>query len=785
MMDNHTLTLLEYESLLKFLAGYAQSGPGADLCMRLRPDLNVEEIETSWAQVSEALKVIRMAGKPPLRDFYDIDELIDQIEIEGAVLNPVELLLINSAVRTCRLVKNYIRTIDNSADLFPLLSELTERLPILSDLERAIDRSINAEGEILDSASPELAKIRRELGGMRSAIHNKMNKLMRLKETESSLQDPIITQRGGRYVIPVKASSTGAVPGLVHDYSSSGATAYVEPLEMVQENNTLNLLKRKEKREVKRILTNLTQMASGVAGMLAPAVDLLAFLDSLFAKAAMSRTLNAVAPLNSDKEGFELINARHPLLVLRKGAYDGNQSVVPVDVRLSPGKQMLVISGVNAGGKTVALKTAGLLCLMAQSGLLLPVDERSSIRFFDNIFASIGDEQDLESNLSTFSGHIRRLSGMLEKTTEGTLVLLDELGTGTDPAEGAALALAVLNELKDRNAWVLTATHYQLLKGWAQLTDDVESAAVRTDSSGRPIFGIDYGTPGFSSGLAMARELGMAEDIVAKAESYLDEGQKKTMELMARLESERAGLLEARLKCQALEEELSRALSFHNRKEKERAIDYNREVESLKSQVNKALSQAEREIKAIKKKAKSPIQEVTAEFQKVKKELKKYIPAAARTYEPLESVSYGQKVFVESLGKKGTVVACHSSKGVIEIDLEGIKVKTSLDDLTRPEKSKEPRRKEKEYYIPAVSAAPRELNLIGKRVEDALPLIDKSLDQATLGGVKTFCIIHGIGTGRLRQAVRGYLKEDIRVKEFQTGQRNIGGEGVTLVTLSD
>ncbi|MFH1090680.1 MAG: Smr/MutS family protein, partial [Pseudomonadota bacterium] len=710
--------------------------------------------------------------------------VLKRLEMEGLVLKPVELLLLLGLIRTSRRVRDFVFERSETA---PGLTDLVEPLPVLDHLEQALARSLGPDGEVLDTASAELARVRREFSGLRGAVQNKLAGLMRQPSAKATLQDELVTRRAGRYVIPVRASSTREVPGLVHDYSKSGATAFVEPLEVVEDNNRLNLLRRREKQEVEKVLAQLSYMAARVAPVLGPAEAVLARIDGVFAQARLSRDHQAVAPVYDPSGAVDLRQARHPLLLARSSLEDLN--VVPVHLKLEPADRVMVLSGVNAGGKTVALKTMGLLALMAQAGLHLPVTEGSRLTFFSRILASIGDEQDIQSDLSTFSGHVRRLSWILQEADDKTLVLLDELGTGTDPAEGAALALAVLDELTQRGAYVITATHYHLLKAWAHLTPGAKNAAVRTDTQGKPVFGLDYGAPGFSAGLAMARELGMETEVVDRAEEYLDEGQKKTLSLMHKLEEERASLARTRMENEALQEELAAALARSSVAARARLEFFNQELNDLRRRVDEALRKAEQDFQELRRRFKEEKRVrpdvLVREFRQAKSELREAVQRPRPPHPPLTGVKPGHRVRVASLGREGQVLAVDEAKSKAEIDLGGVKVKTWLSDLVQPESQSQGEGSRTKVRLYDLSSAPTTLNLLGLTVEEALPEIDKSLDQAMLEGRKSFVIIHGLGTGRLRQAVRGYLKSEPRVKDFHPGDRQEGGEGVTMVHLND
>lgn len=424
-MDKHTLAVLEFDSLLELLAQRALSEPGRNHCKGLRPDLSSDQAGRMWKILDEARDVFELRGGPPLSDLPDPGPIISELGPEGAYLDSESLLLVNQVVTASRRVREFLQTDQEETSL---LFEIAAELPVLRDIERSINRSIGPHGEILDNASPKLARIRKDTAGLRSDIQTRLGTLMKSEQVKNAIMDDIITQRNGRYVIPVRASSVSQVPGLVHDHSASGASSYVEPLAVLDENNRLNKLKSEEKREILRILIELSRMVADNGNEICQAGELLAEIDFTFAAARLSRDQNGSTPELNQSGGLEFRSARHPLLLPQAGS----GTVVPVDINLEPDNRIMVISGINTGGKTVALKTAGLLCLMAQAGLHIPVGKGSSLRFFENILADIGDEQDIASNLSTFSGHIKRLGAILEEAGPETLVLLDELGTGTD-----------------------------------------------------------------------------------------------------------------------------------------------------------------------------------------------------------------------------------------------------------------------------------------------------------------------------------------------------------------
>ncbi|MEE9518279.1 MAG: Smr/MutS family protein [Candidatus Adiutricales bacterium] len=782
-MDKHTLTVLEFERLLELVAGRAQSEPGAVYCRGIKPDLSEDEAQKAWRTIDEAKELLDTDGTPDLGDLVEVGDLLAQLEVEGALLSPPELLLIGRVIRTSRIVKNFI---GERSERAPSLCERTGQLPVFKELENKFTRSLAPPGEVLDTASSKLARIRQEKSRLRGSIQTRLTAMMRAPEMERTIQDEYITQRLGRYVIPVRSASVHGSAGVVHDVSSSGATSYLEPLEVVEDNNRFNLMRNEEKREVRRILLDLSTLVATESDLIRSAGRILAEIDSFFARARLSRRYDFRAPIIDSGHGLDLRRALHPLLLARQD--DHVREIQAIDLRMEPESRVIIISGINAGGKTVALKTAGLLSLMAQSGQHIPVSEGSILPFFDNILADIGDEQDLESDLSTFSGHIRRLSRILDKATDQSLVLLDELGTGTDPGEGAALALSFLDEFRNRGSWVITATHFHLIKAYAHQTEGVINASVLTDSDGRPIYKLGYGSPGFSAGLSMARKLGLNPELVNRAESYLDEGQKKTQDLLARLEEERAELARAREEYEMLEHELSASL-VQARIQKENAeIAQKEELEIIRSKGKETVSRAGIEFKQILKQLRESDslggREIN-EFHAAEKRLMRSLPNLDKGEGTIPDLRAGDFVRSETLGVTGRLVNQKTGLNRAEIEVDGVKISTALTDLSQAGGS--PSRKAKKMVFPSAtgqfSRPEHEINLIGRTVAEAIPVVDKLLDQAQLSGLKYFYIVHGKGTGRLREAIRDFIRDDARVEGFHPGGQAIGGDGVTVVEL--
>lgn len=674
----------------------------------------------------------------------------------------------------------------------PGLGSLAAGLTSLPDLIEAIERTIGPDGEILDSASSELARLRLEQSATRQGITNRLTNLMQDKSFRHLVQDELITTRSDRFVVPVRAAAAGAKRGLVHDWSKTGATAFLEPLEVVEDNNKLGLLRRKEKAEIERILRRLSDQCREAAAELLVSGAILTRLDLIMAQARLARRWSALAPDYKAGEGIHLRQARHPLLMERLKNRGGRMT--PLELTIEPQEPVVVVSGLNTGGKTVAMKTLGLNLLLAGAGLHLPVGEGSSLDFPGEVLAIIGDEQDLSSDLSTFSGHVKSISKVLRSARPGVMVLLDEIGSGTDPAEGAALGLAVLEELRPSGALVMAATHYQLIKNWAALTEGVVSVAVNASDSGQPLYGLSYGSPGFSGGLAMARRLGLPEELVKRAESYLDEGQRRAMELLAKLDDERGRMVMER---EALEDQrLNLIRTERELKEQARweAEKWDKKAREQNQAVSEALSKTRAEFEELKKDMRQAIEAKDGRrqisFNERKANLDHRLRAARPREEPLETplaeVHPGDMVMVPKLGRKAVVRSVNAEKGEAWVNADGLNVKVAISDLMAP--PQETGGKNQQAVSVTVTPARRdmsslEINLLGQTVDEAIDLIARELDRAALDHRQKLYIVHGFGTGRLRQGIRQYLKKHPRVTHFERAPQNAGGDGVTVVTI--
>ncbi|MDR1922468.1 MAG: Smr/MutS family protein [Candidatus Adiutrix sp.] len=782
-MDDNTLKLLEYEAALAWLAEEAGSGPGRAAALALRPDLTPEAVLESWRLIEEGREVLAAGPGPDLAGHLDLSPALERLKAEGARLDVDELSAVG---REARAIGQARALFSGLAEAAPGLAALAAGLTAQNELAEAIERTVGPDGEILDSASPELARLRLEQAAARQGLIRKMTGLMRSEAYRHIIQDEVVTTRSDRFVIPVRASAAGR--GLAHDWSKTGATAFMEPLETVADNNNLSLLKRREKAEIERILRRLSASARLAAPALAASGAILTRLDLILAQARLARLWSAARPEYRPGAGLNLKKARHPLLMRRLAR--GGGRMTPLDLVIEPQAPLLAVSGLNTGGKTVALKTLGLNMLICRAGLLPAAGEDSRLDLTE-VMAVIGDEQDLGSDLSTFSGHIRSLNKVLSAARPGLLILLDEIGAGTDPAEGAALGLAVLETLRQSGALIMAATHYQLIKTWAALTPGVVSAAVNSSDSGQPLYGLAYGSPGFSGGLKMARRLGLPEELVRRAEESLDDGQRRAMELLARLDEERTALARAREAAEEEKMELARRADELRRQRETQAAEFERAAAEQNRAVSQTLAQVAREFELLKKEMRAAAlaggDKGLAAFGGRRSEMERRLsavrprPPAAES--PQAEVREGDEVLVKTIGRLAVVRSVNPERGEAWVEAGGLNVKVPVSALFPPDPEKQAKKQTVNITVSPARAWGQSLNLLGLTVEEALGAIEKEIDQAALSGRATLHIIHGFGTGRLRQGIRSFLKNHPRVRDFERAPQNAGGDGVTVVNL--
>jgi DNA mismatch repair protein MutS2 len=783
-MPEQTLTALEFPGLLRVVQEYAVSALGRGFLADLAPLPHLNDIQTKFRQIRELQELEAREGALPLADFPDLASWLTKAAVKGSLLPPEAFNDVLLVLRLARQLKHHLSL---GGDLTPQLAVLAGRLQDLPTLAAAIQQCISPHNFILDQASPALAAVRRELADTRERVNRQIRQSFFRPEYQDALQSPIVSQRHGRYVIPLKADHKGAIPGIIHDQSQTRATLYLEPLAIVEQNNQLNLLSNREKREEEAVLRRLANLVRNGLAEIRRTVAALAELDALQAKVRFAEDFKAREPIWRSKPGVDYRAARHPLLLQRQRENPPAPDVVPIDLRLSPEKRFLVISGANAGGKTVALKTLGLLTVMVQSGLPIPVAEGSEFCPFGAVFADIGDPQDLQQNLSTFSAHLKRALTMLASLPERALILLDELGTATDPTEGGALALALLQAFYQRGAYGAATTHLPLLKGFAQRTEGFENVAVVFDEvTRRPTYRLAYGVAGASNALKIARELGLSPEILELAQGYLNADELRAYRLLSEVEAAQEQLAHQ-------EQELTRREAELARKARE-LEDLRHKLEAEKARVAGEVRQAalarikeaEEEFREILKKlqeARQPWGRLRQEFSQLQARLLRDLtPGPAVTPAPAPEYRVGQQVFLPALGLTGKVLATDTRDGRLEVQVRKVKIRVHPEELTTAaaEGGGPAAPGGAPVYHPAPEQLPR-LNVVGLRVDEALPLVDRLLDQALLQGAEKVDIIHGVGTGALKRAVWDHLKHHQAVKDLHAD----ANPGVTVVDLKE
>jgi DNA mismatch repair protein MutS2 len=790
-MDNKSLIKLELPKVLELLADHADFSASKQLARMLEPALNLAEAESRQAATAEARQLLEEHQGWTIGGAHDVRDLTDEAA-RGAVLEPGSILRIKDTLIATR---NQARFLADREGQVPSLTQIGHRLVVPEGLIDSISTVLDDRGEVLDSASAKLATIRKDYKIIHDRLLTKMQAIVNDSKTAEWLQEPIVTQREGRYVVPLRAEFKGRLKSIVHDQSSSGATLFVEPLSVVDLNNRVRELELAERDEIRRILAALCHQIGQAREVLDESVAALAELDLAFAKARYARQLEAQPPSlrpipqrtksGEVKTHFELLGARHPLL--------DPETVVPVDLVLEQGIRGLVITGPNTGGKTVALKTAGLLTLMAQCGLQLPVEAGSSMSVFTGVYADIGDEQSIEQSLSTFSAHIENIIRILELADEESLVLLDELGSGTDPQEGASLAMAILQELLDQGSTTLVATHYPELKAFAHTIEPLRNASVQFDlDSLQPTFRLSIGLPGRSNALAIAERLGLPLAIIDRARDQLDPEELKADQLLDEIHHQRE---QAELAHQEAESARNQAFELKQELvERLESIEDERQdtLEGAHEEARVELEELRQSIRSLKRQlalAGQPledIEELEERARKLEEESSAPVPRQAPELETMDfSLKEGDRVFVPTLNAEGVVEALGDTEA--EIQVGKLRLRAGLDEL-RPAKDKptaaEPT--STHHFQPSAGApasAPVELDLRGQTVEEALTALDQRLDAALLAGLPLLRVIHGKGSGRLRQAVRQALPGYKFVQSFKGAAHNEGGEGVTVVKL--
>lgn len=795
-MEHRDLETLDYFQILERVAAYTHFSLGREKTLALRPTVDLDHARGRLARTREAVQFLRQ-HHPDLSQASDIREIV-RMAARGRVLHPGELLQVRRTVRVAETLRQQIMRQHRT---FPRLARLVRDWPTRFGLAEAIAEVLDDEGRVKDSASPELSSIRRGLRETHRILRERLEALIHSPDIRALLQEPIFTLRAGRYVLPVKAEHRNRFPGIVHDQSGTGATFFIEPFSVVDLNNRLRTLEQDQEREVRRILHRLSRRVGRAAETLVNVVERLGDLDMLFARARYALDLDAIEPrLEPFRDGppphpgstLRLVQARHPLIP--------RERVVPVDIVLEEDVYVLVITGPNTGGKTVTLKTVGLLALMAQTGMFIPAAEGSVLSVFKGIYADIGDEQSIEQSLSTFSAHIRNIIRILDQADRRSLVLLDELGAGTDPHEGAALAWAILDALVKRGVTTLVATHYPELKVYAHRTPGVQNASMEFDPETlQPTYRLLVGLPGRSNALIIARRLGLAPQVLQEARKRLRPEERDTEDLLASIQEHEQVVRRVREEVEALKRELAEK-EAHLRQRLKDIEDERRAI------LDQARAQAQEEIEALRQRLRAlerrwfyegrERQELEAlrQEREALESLAQHIGAPAEPSvedvpgpedREASEMKPGDRVYLPRFRQEGVVLQVGDDE--VEVQMGPLRLRVSPADLRLldvPTEEERPSRPRVRVSGPSRAPSPgTECHLRRMTVEDALEKLERHLEQAYLAGLPWVRIVHGRGTGRLREAVRRYLREHPLVLRFRSGEINEGGEGVTIAWL--
>ena len=789
-MNEKALQTLEYNKIIALLVDLASSQAGKDLCRRLTPSTVLADIEEAQTQTGDALTRLYQKGSLSFSGNHDMGGSLKRLEI-GGTLSIEEFLRLNSLLEATKRAKNYSRGVRED-EVQDSLEPLFEQLEPLTPLYEEIRRCILSEDEIADDASATLKSIRRSMRSINDKIHAQMNALLNNSGTRTHLQDTVITMRNGRYCLPVKAEAKNQVPGMIHDQSATGSTLFIEPMAVVKLNNDLKELSLKEQEEIEVILANLSAQTAEYIPSIRENHRILTNLDFIFAKASLAKQYNGTAPVFNTEGRIRIRKGRHPLLDAKK--------VVPIDIHLGEEFHLLIITGPNTGGKTVSLKTVGLFTLMGQAGLHIPAADHSQLAIFDDVYADIGDEQSIEQSLSTFSSHMTNIISILEQVSANSLVLFDELCAGTDPTEGAALAISILSRLQEMGVRTMATTHYSELKVFALSASGVENACCEFSvESLSPTYRLLIGVPGKSNAFAISGKLGLPDDIIKDARDRMDSEDENFEDLISDLEANRVTIEQEKLEILQYKEEIEELKKQLEKKQ-----------ERLDGQREKILRQANEEAHAILRQAKEVADETIRNFHKfgkanisakemeqerdkLRKKMNQVEQGMAKKQENAQvnhkipkKLRIGDSVKVLSMNLKGTVHTLPNEKGDLYVQMGILRSLVNIRDLVLLEDPPTLGNRQKstgagKLKMSKSLSVSSEINLIGKTVDEAISLLDKYLDDAYLAHMPSVRIVHGKGTGALRNAVHGHLKRLKYVKSYRLGEFGEGDAGVTIV----
>lgn len=786
-MNKKALRVLEFDKIKDRLKEKTSSKLGKKLVEALEPSTSFDEIKGWLDETSEMNSMILSGGNFPLGPFREMDIYLKRAAI-GSFLYPGELIEVSDTLRTARRVKQHIRKSNTPDVRYPIFQDYGEQLSSYKDLEDRINISIIGENEVSDQASPALGSIRRQIDKKNQSIRSKLNHIITSDTMQKYLQDSLVTIRDDRFVVPVRAEHKSHMKGIVHDRSSSGNTLYIEPMAVVELNNDLKELRLKEKAEIEKILTEITAAVFEVEEGIKINQVVLQQVDFSVAKGRLSVDMKGMAPALIDERRIRLRNARHPFI--------DPKDVVPSNVWLGDEFSTLLITGPNTGGKTVTLKTVGLLILMTQAGLHIPVDHGTEMSVFSNVFADIGDEQSIEQSLSTFSSHMTNIVSILKEVDEDSLVLFDELGAGTDPTEGAALAMAILSKLYNRGIRTLATTHYSELKHFAFTKPGIENACVEFDvETLSPTYKLLIGVPGKSNAFEISKKLGLSEEVIGNARALVDNNNIEFEDILSSIETsrkdaevERDEAIKLRLDAEKLKNQLQDKRD-HIQKRQDKMIT--KAKDEANAILKKAKLEAEEIIKELRGLKTQSTKEQNKRIEEMRKKLKDGIKDTSGKINQLtvdeseipKNLKVGEPVYVINLDQKGEVASLPDNKGDLTVRIGIMKMKVNLKQIRRTEADKKKSFTSSRTFKSRSASISTSIDLRGSNYEDARHNLDAYLDDVAMSGIDQVTIIHGVGTGVLKSKLKGYFKKHPHIADFREGEYGEGGAGVTIVKV--
>ena len=799
-MDKHTFRVLEFDKILQMAAEFAATVPGRKVVEQIKLCKGLKDVRERIDLVSECRRIYSEDRSFPIEQFDDLHPLFQKVRPTDAVLQPFELNAVLPLFFSALGLSGMV-----SSDHYPGLASMMKNLTTHGDLKKSIEISIDKDGTILDNASPELAAIRRHIKSVEKKIKGVLDGILRNKDLAPYLQDYFLAERVKRWVIPVKRDFKGRVPGVVHDISNTGETVYVEPFSIQNFGNELESYRAEEKLEEFRVVQMLSALLRENLQEIEEDYQIVSEVDALQATARFADQMG-MSPPEVNTQGYVRINnGRHPLLWKTLNKTGSGKDIVPLTIEIGRGNSCIVITGSNAGGKTVALKTTGVLTLMALSGMHVPADSGTTISFFNNILADIGDEQSIEQNLSTFSAHIRRISSIIHEGGDNVLVIIDELGTGTDPEQGGALSCAVLRKLNQVGALSIVSTHLGMLKAFAHSEPgtinsamEMKEVEVNGGFSFRPTYKLIMGEPGTSHAFEIAESLGLPQDVISEARKFISGEDARIESLISELKHKNSQSDKRLQDAENLKREMSKMRSALQKEldditvqKKETLARALAEAEDIIRQTKLEASDAIEGIKKAElKESRESLRELKKRQAEIKQKRKQYEPEKMKV---LEKAREGQRVFVISLGTEGTVRSVNEKTGKCKVLVNEKEITLSVKELSQPltDENKKQTKEEKgrKTYFAALTSedlhTPDEINVVGKRVDPALSIIERYLNDVSLSGLTVVKIIHGIGKGILASAIREYLSDHPLVQSFRAGDEYEGGGGVTVVTLKE